>query len=160
MKVKTDLFYEDWCENKEERCYYYDQSSFNQTKLCNDKVLTVLGLVIYDEKRLHSTTQSVTLHMICDQYGGILHYDVCSGGATKVDIVQFLQEAPDKLPQAEHQQKPKNSLLFLDHLNSHVRLQKAGMEGWELQSTPVTCPDANVIECVFSSIKHICGKCR
>jgi len=69
-------------------------------------------------KTLHSTTQSVTLHMICDQYGGILHYDVYSGGTTKVDIVQFLQEARDKLPQAENQQKPKNSLLFLDHLNS------------------------------------------
>jgi hypothetical protein len=22
MKVKTDLFYEDWCGNDEERCYY------------------------------------------------------------------------------------------------------------------------------------------
>jgi len=110
-------------------------------------------------KTLHSTTQSVTLHMICDQYGGILHYDVYSGGTTKVDIVQFLQEARDKLPQAENQQKPKNSLLFLDHVNSHVRLQKAGMKGWELQLTPVICPDINVIECVFSSIKHICGKC-
>jgi len=85
MKVKTDLFYEDWCENKEERCYYHDQSSFNQTKICNDKVLTVPGLVIYDQKRLHSTTQSVTLH-----------YDVCSGGTTKIDIVQFLQEAREK----------------------------------------------------------------
>jgi hypothetical protein len=60
MKVKTDLFYEDWCENKEERCYYHEQSSFNQTKLCSDKVPTVPGLVIYDEKRLHSATQSVT----------------------------------------------------------------------------------------------------
>jgi transposase len=91
--------------------------------------------------------------MICDQYGGIPHYDVCSGGTTKVDIVQFLKEARDKLPQAENQIKPKNSLLFLDHLNSHVSLQKAGMKGWDLQLTPVTCPDANVIEYIFSSIK-------
>jgi hypothetical protein len=63
MKVKTELFYEDWCENKEERCYYHDQSSFNQTKICNDKVLTVPGLVIYDEKRLDSTVQLAKLNM-------------------------------------------------------------------------------------------------
>jgi hypothetical protein len=62
MKVKTDLFYEDWCENKEERCYYHDQSSFNQTKLGSDKVLTVPGLVIYDEKRLDSTVQLAKLN--------------------------------------------------------------------------------------------------
>jgi transposase len=72
---------------------------------------------------------------------------------TKIDIVQFLKETPDKLPQAENQQNSKTSLLFLDHLNSHVRLQKAEMKGWGLQLTPVTCPDANVIECVFSNIK-------
>jgi hypothetical protein len=33
MKVKTDLFYEDWCEDKEERCYYHaykaDSGIFN-----------------------------------------------------------------------------------------------------------------------------------
>jgi hypothetical protein len=153
MKAKTDLFYQDWCENDEERCYYYDQSSFNQTKLCNDKILTVPGLVIYDEKRLHSATQSVTLHMICDQYGAVLHYDVCSGGTTKEQIKQFLQEARDRLPQPKKKEKPKKPLLFLDHLSSHVSLQRAGMKGWDLQLIPVTCPDANVIEYLFSSIK-------
>ena len=41
----------------------------------------------------------------------------------------------------------------MDHLGSHLSLMKQGVKGWDIELTPLSCPDANPAEFLFSSFK-------
>jgi len=54
-----DEFYDRWNNNDKEWLYFYDQSTMNQYKLQDDKVVIAPGLIVYEKER--PTQHSVSI---------------------------------------------------------------------------------------------------
>ncbi|MCL2681833.1 MAG: transposase [Streptococcaceae bacterium] len=145
--------YEDWNQDCGARIYFYDQSNMNQYKVMDDKVLAPPGMVIYEKYRETSMTASATLHMICDQYGEVFVSRIEEGGVGLAEIQDFLEHASDRLPVDKKRKKGEKVKIYMDHLGSHKSLRAKGVGHWDIALTPLSCPDANPVEFLFSSFK-------
>lgn len=140
------------------RFFYYDQSPMNQYRLTDDMVLAPPGMIVYETGRNRLRSPHATIHAICDQYGQIVHHHVAAGGQGEEDILNYLLKAATDMKIVAPVGEMQKPLLFLDHLDAHVNiLNKYGHKPYFPFSpmiTPLSCPDASVIESVFGQFKR------
>lgn len=154
------------------RWFYYDQSSFNQYRLQRNIAVGPKGVKFYAMSRTSIRVVSITLHMLVDQYGYPHYWEFAMPkkvkkatprgpgkgvGQTQVDIERFLYKALKHLP---HKIGGRRPIIFFDHLSAHVNISKKvfkSKRGRKMRATfrltPLTFPDANVVESCFRSLK-------
>lgn len=145
------------------RMYFMDESCINQLQIEDDKYLSPRGVNVY--KKHHGTiqTESLTLLLMVDDCGQIIHWEVyrnLADGATSAPRVKnFLTAAYSKIPRTQRGLLP----LFLDNAPAHAKAFKDAKdeEGllpidkqWLPLYAPSCTPESNVAEYFFANYKH------
>lgn len=170
MQAELNAFDEIWTKDYKDanndgghRVYYYDQMNLNQSKLLSNIAFGPPNMPIYDPDRSTIKTESLTLHMIVNQFGTPIYWKITAGGTKQRDIEEFLEEAQDLSG------LDPTKILYFDHLNSHVNIVAKKMAPippngskiklkWNTRLTPLSCPDANLVEFMFRSVKAFVRK--